>query len=245
MNGFFGAAACLSLGLVLACSRTYSPDVVRGDDSPDHSSVCAVSKLDAKYYRDVAKQSVPGDIGALSCVVDASEKLQAEAQCANEANTAAFQSALTQRGLKETEHRGWGTHLYTPMSGEYGVGHVIELGPQDAESFGASRAVYLGYQGGDYGCSGSTTLAGVNTMAFVAREDGGRHVVVIPKPVVESRTYVSCTCFAGCGAQPPGAQPVFAALEPGQVISETVEVPYPAISVVTTAVESQTCCCAP
>ena len=80
---------------------------------------------------------------------------------------------------------------------------------------------------------------------FIVRDITDRLVVDIPKPTVESRNYVTCTCFAGCGAQPPEAQPMYAALGSGEVISETIEVPYAGIHISTTAVESQTCCCAP
>lgn len=245
MQAILRAVWWSSLFALVGCSRTYTPNIQRTDDSVDRGTVCPVTRLNARYYRDVAKQSVPDEIGGRSCVVDANAALEAEAQCAQQANTAAFDAALAERGLVATDHQGWGSYLSTPQAGEQSVGQVLDLGPDDQNNFDAARAVFLGWAGDDDGCSGTSTLAAPPTGAFIARDGGGRLVVVVPKPSVESRNYVTCTCFGGCGAQPPGPQPLFAPLGPGEVISETVEVPFSAIRISTSAVESQTCCCAP
>ena len=245
MQRLLSVASLLALAGVVACSRSYSPEVKHvGDTDVGEVASCPVtSGLLAKYYRDVAKQSVPDDIGGRSCVVDAAERLQAEADCANRANIEAFEAALTERGLTRTDHAGMPGYL--DVAWDTAVGQVIELDPELREMAGADRVVSLGVDGSDDGCSGSRTHARANTTSFIARDPAGALVVVVPKPALELRTYIECTCFAGCGAEPMPPMRVFAMLRPGETISAAVDVPFAAISVVSAAVESQTCCCAP
>lgn len=208
---------------------------------------CPASKLREVRYGGTVGQGVKlsNDIAGRRCVEDPRSKIEDELACVRDYNQASWGHALYELGLTLIEAEMVGFAGEDRYRGNLAPGVVLDVAAasEDPEApQGPSRVVFAGFDG--YDCSGTSVLTATSPGVSLATNQAGEIVVVVPKPTVEGRSYVACSCFPGCGAYME-PMPRFIAVPEGARLGQAVELVYPAISIAVSSVESTSCCCAP
>ena len=232
------------VGLSLALLGCAKPNVEGADDgardrqleTPSEAPAsCPASDVREVRYASTVDGHVPAEIGALRCVADLSA-LADDIACAVAFNQANWERALSARGLAPVDvpaQEWWALRGYPAMA----LGAVVEH-PEEP----GRRGVFVGMDEDD--CSGVNVHSPVAPSPRLAEREGGELVLVVAKPVVESRTYARCSCHSGCGTEREPLPLIIDLPKRGKFVG-VEELAYPAIAIVSHDVESTTCCCAP
>ena len=213
-------------------------------EAPKPGSCPATALREVRYGSTADKRAkLPNDIASLRCVVDPRSKIEEELACVRDYNQASWGHALYEQGLTLLEADMVGMDGPGRYRGNLALGGIVDVAadPEDPQSR-EQQLVYVGSDG--YDCSGTSVLTVAGPGVSLAQNQAGEVVVVVPKPEVEGRNYVACSCFPGCGAYME-PMPRFIAVPAGAKLGQTVELVYPAISIAVSSVESTSCCCAP